>query len=237
MKRRTLVLVVLAAVIVSAVATWIANNQIRSPAEVAAETAAPKASPILVPVQRRVLGTKVVTRGTAHYGSSRQLSVTPSELKSGPRIVTRLPRDGDVLGSGTVLMTISGRPVFLLAGAQPSYRDLGPGMTGRDVRQLEQALRRAGLSPGAVDGRYDSSTGAAVAALYRRHGCAPVVATEAQQGGARPRQAALGVGTRDRDAGAGDQAPGEPRSRTGRRPGHCDGLGGGGRRPPAGGPG
>jgi peptidoglycan hydrolase-like protein with peptidoglycan-binding domain len=204
MRRRTLVLVVLAAVLVSAVATWIANEQIRSPAEVAAETAAPKASPILVPVQRRVLGTKVVTRGTAHYGSPRELSVTPSELKSGPRVVTRLPRDGDVLGSGAVLMTISGRPVFLLAGAQPSYRDLGPGMTGRDVRQLEQALRRARLSPGAVDGRYDSSTGAAVEALYRRHGFAPVVASEAQLAGSRPRQAALVEGTRAR---AGVQVP------------------------------
>jgi hypothetical protein len=51
---------------------------------------------------------------------------------------------------------------------------------------------------------YDASTGAAVAALYRRHGFAPVVATEAQLAGSRPRQAALVEGTRAR---AGVQVP------------------------------
>ena len=204
MKRRTLVILVAVAVVVSSLATWIANEQIRSPAEAAAQRAAPPAAPILVPVEEKVLATKLVTRGTAHYGSPRKLSVIPSALKTGPRVITSLPKAGSSLDEGQVLLTISGRPVFLLRGAQPSYRDLGPGMSGQDVRQLEEALKRSGLNPGSVDGSFDATTGGAVEALYRRHGFQPVVATEEQLAAARPREADLVQGTR---AQSGIQLP------------------------------
>lgn len=180
-----------AAVLLSSLATWAAAVQIRSPAEVAARTAPPAPSPILVPVVERVLSSRVVTRGTAHFGSPRELVVTRSELKSGARIVTSLPRRGARLAAGDVLATVSGRPVFLLAGRVPSFRDLGPGMTGPDVAQLERSLRRLGLAPGPVDGSFDAATGEAIAALYRRHGFEPLVATEATLADARPAEAAL----------------------------------------------
>lgn len=196
MKRRTLVLLVVAAVVVSSLTTWVANERIRSPAEVAAGTAPPTPSPILVPVVEQVLTTRVVTRGTAHYGSPRKLSVAPSGLKTGPQVITSLPGAGSSISEGEVLLTISGRPVFLLRGAQPSYRDLGPGMSGEDVRQLEQALKRSGVDPGPVDGSYDAGTAGAVEALYRRHRYQPVVATEAQLAAARPLEAELVAGTR-----------------------------------------
>jgi len=204
MKRRTLVILVVAAVVVSSLTTWVANEQIRSPAEVAAGTAPPAPSPILVPVVEQVLTTRVVTRGTAHYGSPRTLSVAPSGLKTGPQVITSLPGAGSSIGESEVLLTISGRPVFLLRGAQPSYRDLGPGMSGEDVRQLEQALKRSGLDPGPVDGSYDAGTAGAVEALYRRHRFQPVVATEAQLAAARPLEADLVAGTR---AESGVQLP------------------------------
>jgi peptidoglycan hydrolase-like protein with peptidoglycan-binding domain len=190
-KRRTLALVV-----VSSLATWVASAQIRSPAEAAARTAPPRPSPILVRVEQRVLATKVVTRGTGHYGSPRELSVTPSALKNGARVITGQPRLGAVLASGDVLMTVSGRPIFLLAGAQPSYRDLGPGMSGQDVRQLEAALQRSGYRPGRVDGFYDWATGSAVGRLYRRHGFRPLVATDAQLDAVRPNEADMVGGAR-----------------------------------------
>jgi len=191
MRRRNLVVLMVSAVVVSSLATWAAAVQIHSPAEVAARTAPPTASPILVPVVERVLSTKVVTRGTAHFGSPRALGVTPSPLKDGPRIVTSLPARGARLTPGDVLATVSGRPVFLLAGRMPAYRDLGPGMSGPDVAQLERSLRRLGLGPGAVDGSYDAATGDAVARLYRRHGFQPVVATEETLAGTRPAEAGL----------------------------------------------
>jgi peptidoglycan hydrolase-like protein with peptidoglycan-binding domain len=196
--RRSLAMLLLAAVAVSSLVAWYASAQIRSPAEVAARTAPPKPSPILVPVEKRLLATKIVSRGTGHYGSPRQLSVTPSMLKKGPRVITRLPRVGSVIAEGNVVLTISGRPVFLLDGAQPSYRDLGPGMSGEDVEQLERALKRSGHDPGTVDASYNAATGRAVAALYRQHGFEPVEATDAQLDGVRPLEAELVEGARAR---------------------------------------
>lgn len=204
MRRRNLLVLMVSAVVLSSLATWVAAEQIRSPAEVAARTAPPAPSPILVPVVEQVLASKVVSRGTAHFGSPRKVTVTPSALKSGARVVTTLPEPGKVVRAGDVLLTISGRPVFLLRGGRPSYRDLGPGMTGPDVAQLERALRDVGLDPGQVDGAYDVTTGTAVAALYRRHGLDPFTATDEQLAAARPVEAELVPGAR---AGAGVQLP------------------------------
>jgi peptidoglycan hydrolase-like protein with peptidoglycan-binding domain len=204
MSRRTLGLFVLGAVVVSSLATWFASSLIHSPAEIAARTAPPDPSPILVPVEERVLATKVVTRGTGHYSSEHGLSITPSALKEGPRVITGLPNVGAKIAEGDVILTVSGRPVFLLRGRQPSYRDLGPGVAGEDVRQLESALARLGLDPGTVDGIYDGSTGQAVAALYREHGFEPIVATEAQLAAVRPIETEMVAGAR---ASAGIQVP------------------------------
>jgi peptidoglycan hydrolase-like protein with peptidoglycan-binding domain len=198
------VLVVLAAVAVSTLATWIASEQIRSPAEAAARRAPPTPSPILVPVVKQVLSTKIVTRGTARFGSPQELFVTSSRLKTAPRVITSLPTAGKIIDEGDLLLTISGRPVFVLRGAAPSFRDLGPGITGADVRQLELALQRSGLDPGSVDGLYDGGTESAVEALYRRHGFEPVVATDAQLAAARPREAEL---VRGASARGGVQLP------------------------------
>lgn len=204
MGRRNVLLLVLASMVVSSLVTWVANEQIRSPAEAAAQTAPPDPTPILVPVEERVLVTKIVTRGTAHYRSPMTLSVPTSFLKSVPRIVTTSPQRGATVREADVLMTISGRPVFLLRGAQPSYRDLGPGMSGPDVAQLERALQRAGHDPGTVDGLYDAATGAAVASLYRSMGFEPFVADESQLAALRPPEAGMVRGAR---AAPGVQLP------------------------------
>jgi peptidoglycan hydrolase-like protein with peptidoglycan-binding domain len=191
-------LVLVVTVIASSLITWLASAQIRSPAEVAAQTAGPDPSPILVPVEERVLATKIVTRGTGHYGSPQEVSITPSAFKSDRQVVTTLPAIGKLVASGEVLMTVSGRPVFLFDGRQPSYRDLGPGMTGADVLQLELGLRSAGFYPGRVDRSYDASTEWAVQRLYARNGFAPLVATDAQLDAIRSAERGLIPGARAR---------------------------------------
>ncbi len=163
----------------------------RSPAEVAARTAAPPASPILVPVETRVLSTDIVTRGSARFGSPQTLSLTPSALKPASSLVDTLPSAGTVLGDGEVLLTISGRPVFLLEGDQPVYRDLGPGLSGTDVLQFEQALQRLGFDPGPVDGEYDSATELAVENLYVASGYEPIRSTVDQLANIRALEADL----------------------------------------------
>jgi peptidoglycan hydrolase-like protein with peptidoglycan-binding domain len=180
--RRGMALGLAAAVLLAATA-WIAGRQIRSPAQVAAETAAPAPSAITVPVERRVLSSQVIGRGTVRYGSPQPVVLAASDVKQAAGdadIITTRPRRGATVGEGDVVMSVSSRPVFVFAGAQPTHRDLGPGSRGPDVAQLESALGRLGFSPGPVDGRYDGQTGAAVAAWYESRGWEPFGATDLQ---------------------------------------------------------
>jgi len=184
-RRNRTVFVGLGAAVVLAIGAWVAGAQIKSPAQVAAETGAPDPSSITVPVERRVLSSEVIVRGTVRYGSPQPVVLANSTAKAnsggpGSDIVTTRPKRGAKVGEGTTVMSVSGRPVFVLRGAQPSHRDMGPGSRGPDVRQLEQALSRMGFSPGKVDGRYDGSTASAVATWYQRTGWAPFGATDTQ---------------------------------------------------------
>jgi peptidoglycan hydrolase-like protein with peptidoglycan-binding domain len=181
----------LAGAVALAVGAWIAGDQIRSPAQIAAETAPPTPSAITAPVERRVLSSEVIVRGTVRYGSPQPVVLATSEVKGGvEEIVTTRPRLGTRVGEGSVAMSISGRPVFVLRGAQASHRDLGPGAVGPDVRQLESALARMGFFPGSIDGRYDGRTAAAVADWYRSTGWEPFGPTTTQLDQLRTAEAA-----------------------------------------------
>lgn len=80
-------------------------------------------------------------------------------------------KTGDTVNGGQVLMEISGRPVFVLRGAVPAYRDLRPGSAGKDAEQLRQAPAAVGLkTDGDPPGSYGNATRDAVAALYGRLG-------------------------------------------------------------------
>ena len=170
----------LAGLVVLAGVGSIAARQIRSPAQIAADTAAPAASRITAPVERRALATEVIVRGTVRYGTPQEVVLPASGLKTSTQVISRVPKPGARLGDGDTALVVSGRPVFTLNGATPMHRDLGPGMKGEDVFQLEVALARAGFGPGGVDGRYDRATAGAVAAFYDDHGQAPFGPTDAQ---------------------------------------------------------
>src|ERR671924_1888850 len=107
---------VLATVAGAAIGAWVAGSQIEAPAEVAARTAPPTPSPILVPVEQRVLSTDVVTRGTVRFGLPQPISIVPSTLKSAPGLLATLPLPNAQFGEGDVILTASGRPVFLFQG-------------------------------------------------------------------------------------------------------------------------
>ncbi len=171
---------VLATITVAALIAWLVGSRIESPADAAARTAPPSPSPILVPVEKRVLGSNVVTRGTARFGLPQPLSLAPSVLKPQASLITTLPTRNAQLGDGAVALTASGRPVFVFQGEVPAYRDLAPGVAGDDVRQLEQALKRLGFDPGPVDGTYDQQTSAAVARWYAKKGWEPFGPTREQ---------------------------------------------------------
>lgn len=181
MKHTRGIVILVVAVVAAAVGGWLAGSRIESPAEAAARTEAPTPSPILVPAELRALSTDVITRGTGRFGSPQTISLPASSLKGDlPRVLTGIPDDGTELDRGMVILKISGRPVFLFSGQVPSFRDLGPGVRGADVRQLEDGLARAGYDPGPRDGEYDAGTEQAVARLYADAGFEAVVVSATQ---------------------------------------------------------
>jgi hypothetical protein len=57
---------------------------------------------------------------------------------------TELPDDGDRVACGDVLYRVDNKPVLLLCGTLPAYRDLYFGDVGKDVGQLNQNLHTLG---------------------------------------------------------------------------------------------
>ena len=148
----------------------VAGTRITSPEDAAAKTAAPKASQITVPVEKKALSSKVVGRGDGSFDGAVNIRVETSGLGT-PAIVTgKVPKVGSTITEGKALLEITGRPVIGLAGVLPMYRTLTPGSKGPDVLQLEQTLDRLGLDPGTVDDEYDGSTSRAVERLYEKAG-------------------------------------------------------------------
>ncbi len=180
-KKQTIVLsAVLVFAAVAALSGWVASTQIQSPAEMAARAAPPTPSPILVPVEKRELSANVVTRGTARFGLPQPISMVPSALKKDGGLIATLPLPNTQFKEGDVMLTASGRPLFILQGKLPAYRDLVPGTSGDDVRQLQQGLKRLGFYPGPVDGAYTQQTSVAVAKWYKSKGWEPFGATPDQ---------------------------------------------------------
>ena len=179
--KRTIILIcVLGFAAVLAIGGWLASTKIESPADAAARAAPPAPSPILVPVEKRALSSNIVTRGTARFRLPQSISIAPSTLKADTGLITTVPLPNTQLEEGAVMLTASGRPLFVLKGKTPAFRDLVPGISGNDVRQLEQALERLGFAPGRVDGTYDQQTSAAVAQWYRSTGWEPFGPTQDQ---------------------------------------------------------
>jgi hypothetical protein len=153
----------------------------------------------LVPVEQRLLSTKVVTRGTARYGAPQPISVAPSGLKANTiGLITTLPARNAQFRAGDVLLTISGRPVFILAGKIPAYRDLVPGISGEDVRQLEEGLKNLGIDPGPIDGIYDARTGSGVSELYKSAGFETFGPTTEQLAAFQTLETSLTEGTKNK---------------------------------------
>ena len=82
-----------------ALLAWLVGQSIKSPAQIAAETSAPDASAITVPVEKRVLSSEVIVRGTVRYGSPQPVVLATSNVKAAAGagradIVTTRPRRG-----------------------------------------------------------------------------------------------------------------------------------------------
>ncbi len=179
MRSRRRILVIIAVVAVVATGLGVAvGRELTSPADAAARTAAPQASRITVPVERRALSSRVIGRGDATFDGAVTVTIETGGLQTRPVVTGQVPKVGTTVREGKPLLEIAGRPVLALAGALPMYRTLRPGLRGPDVRQLEQVLHRLGYDPGTVDDLYTTDTSAAVVRLYNAAGYEPPAADE-----------------------------------------------------------
>ncbi|MER6098818.1 peptidoglycan-binding protein [Streptomyces sp. NPDC001728] len=112
------------------------------------------------PVQQGSLSSGIQVGGALAYDGP-----TPV-VAAGRGTVTALPAVGKVVKAGAELYEVDGRPVVLLTGERPMWRDLGPGVTdGPDVEQLKRNLIALGHADGlglAVDQKFTTGTATAV---------------------------------------------------------------------------
>lgn len=181
MRRNAIVGLVLAGILAAAGVGWLLGSNIQSPAEVAAQAEPPEPSLITVAVRQIELSTRVVVRGDIVYDEPEQVGLSGS---MGPTVeapvVTLVLEEGVSLPEGALALEIAGRPVLVLEGEIPMYRDLRPGSRGIDVEQLELALQRLGYFDGTPDEIWGTETAGALQAWYGEVGYTPEGPTEAE---------------------------------------------------------
>jgi peptidoglycan hydrolase-like protein with peptidoglycan-binding domain len=139
-------------------------------------TAAARASAAnTVKVELGKLSAMVSQGGTLTYRARPDGSPYPV-INQARGVYTRLPANGDEVRCGGVLYRVDDKPVVLLCGTLPIYRDLHVGVKGRDVRQLNRNLHRLGYDGDAHvridprDGDFTSKTRQALRTLQRKRG-------------------------------------------------------------------
>lgn len=166
--RRRLAAIISGVALLSLVVGLVAGRTMLSPADRAARIAPPTASLITAQVEKRVLSSQVVVRGDVTFSDSVPLKVASLEAV----LTEPPPAVGSEIREGEVALEIGERPILVLAGNVPMYRDILSGSTGIDVLQLEEALARLGYNPGKVDGVFNAQTGKALSDLYAANGYA-----------------------------------------------------------------
>ena len=96
-----------------------------------------------VKVEKGKLSAMVSQDGTLTY-RARPDGSSYSVINQARGTYTELPENGDKVGCGGVLYRVDDKPVVLLCGTVPAYRDLHTGDAGQDVRQLNRNLHQLG---------------------------------------------------------------------------------------------
>ncbi len=139
-------------VLIAAVAAGAVAVVIWKPWEEAAATSPEEGgavSAVTVPVEMGTLTSHLKLNATLGYGA-------PVELPAAQGVLTALPAPGQVIEIGQQVYEADGRPVILLEGARPFWRDLSSDAEdGQDVLQLEQNLARLGFFDREPDTRFD----------------------------------------------------------------------------------
>jgi peptidoglycan hydrolase-like protein with peptidoglycan-binding domain len=132
----------------------------------AATTATAGVAAATAEISRADLSAREQVPGTMGYLGDWQL-VHPGP----PGVLTAVAAPATVVTRGQRLYEVDGRPVVLLYGTRPVWREFRPGMTpGEDVRQLKQNLAALGFTGDRPDNRFTAATAGAVRRWQQRLG-------------------------------------------------------------------
>ncbi len=193
-RRRVLLGVGIAAALL-AVGGLIGASFVKSPQQLAADTAAPSPTVTTAAVVSQVLTSSVQMRGVVYPAAqydvyaSAPSSSSPSSSDSaasssssaagssstGAVYISKLEvAVGHTITNGEQLAEIDGEPLFVLTGTVPAWRDLTPGESGPDVTELQKALASLGYyDDGDTPGYFGSATEYAVSLYYEHLGYTP----------------------------------------------------------------
>ena len=174
-----------------AIGGLIGASFVKSPQQIAADTAAPPATATTAKVVSQILTSSVQMRGVVYPGT--QYDVYPSAPETGASgtgtgspaggsatgggssaavYISRLDvAAGQTISNGEKLAEIDGEPLFALAGRVPAWRDITPGESGPDVAELQKALASLGYYAGGdTPGFFGTPTQDAVSLYYEHLG-------------------------------------------------------------------
>ena len=177
-----------------AIGGLIGSSFVKSPQQIAADTAAPPPTVTTAKVVSQVLTSSVQMRGVVYPAT--QYDVYPSAPESdaaasgtgsptggsatgagssGPVYISRLDvTAGQTISNGEQLAEIDGEPLFALAGRVPAWRDITPGESGPDVTEMQKALASLGYYQGGdTPGFFGTATQDAVSLYYEHLGYTP----------------------------------------------------------------
>ena len=179
-----------------AIGGLIGSSFVKSPQQIAADTAAPPATVTTAKVVSQILTSSVQMRGVVYPAT--QYDVYPSAPEAdaatgtgsaaggsasggtspGAVFISRLDvAAGQTISNGEQLAEIDGEPLFALVGRVPAWRDITPGESGPDVAELQKALAALGYyQDGDTPGFFGTATQDAVSAYYEHLGYTPPAA-------------------------------------------------------------
>jgi Putative peptidoglycan binding domain/HlyD family secretion protein len=189
-RRRVLLGVGIAAALL-AIGGLIGASFVKSPQQLAADSAAPPATVTTATVVSQVLTSSVQMRGVVYPSTQYDVYATSSGSSSsaggsaaggsssgtgssstGAVYISKLKvAAGDTITNGEQLAELDGEPLFALTGTVPAWRDLTPGESGPDVTELQKALASLGYyDDGDTPGYFGSATEYAVSLYYQHLG-------------------------------------------------------------------
>ena len=192
-RRRVLLGVGIAAALL-AIGGLIGASFVKSPQQLAADSAAPSSTVTTSPVISQVLTSSVQMRGVvypstqydvyASAASSNSSSASGSasggssgtgSSSTGTVYISKLNvAAGHTITNGEQLAELNGEPLCALTGTVPAWRDLTPGESGPDVAELQKALASLGYyDSGDTPGYFGSATEYAVSLYYEHLGYTP----------------------------------------------------------------